>query len=116
VSKFDFNVPCCPALGDAGTVTYRVVQVAAPSGSGEEVEGISHIINPGTANFTTGATGSGVQVLTSPINGQFYVIGSSQEVFSASNPARSIAPRGQNDNVRSTTVNQFVALYIWLPL
>lgn len=82
--------------------------MAAPSGSGEEVESISHIINPSTANFTTGATGSGVQVLTSPINGQFYVIGSSQEVFSAGNPARSIAPRGQNDNVRSTTVNQLL--------
>jgi hypothetical protein len=42
----------CPALGDAGTVTYRVMQVAAPSGSGEEVEGISHIINPQAAPLT----------------------------------------------------------------
>lgn len=95
----------CPEIGETdATVTYRVVQVAAPSASGEEVESISHIINPSSANFSTGAASSGMQVITSPINGQFFVIGSSQEVFSASNPARSIAPRGQNDNARSTTV------------
>jgi len=90
-------------LGEAaGTVTYRVVQVA-PSGTGEDVDGIQHIINP-TANFSTGAGTPGVQVLTSPINGQFYVIGSPQEVFSTGSTARTIAPRGQNDNARGTTV------------
>jgi hypothetical protein len=96
---------CSTGTETAGTVTYRVVQVAASNATGEDVDSIQHIINPTGANFTTGTAAPGVQVLTSPINGQFYVIGSPQEVFSAaSSTARSIAPRGQNDNVRSTTV------------
>ncbi|CAB3376843.1 Hypothetical predicted protein [Cloeon dipterum] len=93
------------SVGDTGnTVTYRVVQVSAP-GTGsvtDEMDGISQIIHP-TTNFTTGATASGVQaVLTSPINGQFYVIGSPQEVFTGTN-TRNIAPRNQSETVRGTT-------------
>ncbi|XP_059480145.1 upstream stimulatory factor 1 [Neocloeon triangulifer] len=90
--------------GDSsGTVTYRVVHVSTPSSSvGEEIDNISQIIHP-TTNFTTGASASGVQaVLTSPINGQFYVIGSPQEVFTGTN-TRNIAPRNQSETVRGST-------------
>lgn len=34
-----------------------------------------------------------VQVLTSPINGQFYVIGNANDVFTTSQTSRSLAPR-----------------------
>ncbi|XP_067011840.1 upstream stimulatory factor 1 isoform X2 [Anabrus simplex] len=76
---------------DAGTVTYRVVQVG---GSGDAVDPLSEIVST-SPGFSTAAGGvqQGVQaVLTSPINGQFYVIGSTQDVFGAQN-TRSLAPR-----------------------
>ncbi|XP_023725237.1 upstream stimulatory factor 2 isoform X7 [Cryptotermes secundus] len=77
--------------GEGGTVTYRVVQVG---GGGDAVDPLPQIVST-SPGFSTGSAGvqQGVQaVLTSPINGQFYVIGSPQDVFGTQNP-RSLAPR-----------------------
>lgn len=79
-------------------VTYRVVQVQRP----ENMETVPQLVqNPTYANASPQ---QGVQALiTNPINGQFYVIGSPQEVFSSSNN-RTIGTRSniQIENVRST--------------
>lgn len=65
------------------TLAYRVVQVANGSPSGTEIE----LPVSQTANNT-------LQVLTSPINGQFYVIGSANDVFTTAQTTRAvIAPR-----------------------
>ncbi|KAJ4431689.1 hypothetical protein ANN_20291 [Periplaneta americana] len=77
--------------GEGGTVTYRVVQVGA---GGDAVDPLPQIVStsPGFSAATAGVQ-QGVQaVLTSPLNGQFYVIGSPQDVFGTQNP-RSLAPR-----------------------
>lgn len=39
------------------------------------------------------AANSTVQVLTSPLNGQFYVLGNANEVFTTAQTSRSLAPR-----------------------
>ncbi|KAG8227799.1 hypothetical protein J437_LFUL006213 [Ladona fulva] len=80
--------------GQAGTVTYRVVQVASP---GESPEVLPQIVSS-PSGFSSPSQ-QGVQaVLTSPLNGQFYVIGSPQDVFGATSQ-RSLAPRtGQLDS------------------
>ncbi|XP_018331257.1 upstream stimulatory factor 2 isoform X2 [Agrilus planipennis] len=66
-----------------GTITYRVLQVD------EGTENMSQIVSSST-NFTN----PGVQqVLTSNLNGQLYVIGSPNDVFSNQSSTRAIAPR-----------------------
>lgn len=79
-------------------VTYRVVSVRP----GENVEGLPQIVSA-NANYAANTAQPGVQaLLTNPINGQFYVIGSPQEVFTQS--PRSLVSRSgiQLENVRST--------------
>ncbi|XP_071453364.1 upstream stimulatory factor 2-like isoform X1 [Hetaerina americana] len=74
--------------GQAGTVTYRVVQVTSP---GDSPEVLPQIVSS-PSGFSSPSP-QGVQaVLTSPINGQFYVIGSPQDVFGTPSQ-RSLAPR-----------------------
>ncbi|KAJ9590609.1 hypothetical protein L9F63_016379 [Diploptera punctata] len=77
-----------------GTVTYRVVQVAG-GGGGDSVDTLPQIVSTSQA-FSTPSAGvqQGVQAVltTSPINGQFYVIGSPQDVFGTQN-SRSLTPR-----------------------
>ncbi|XP_046383242.1 upstream stimulatory factor 2 isoform X4 [Ischnura elegans] len=74
--------------GQAATVTYRVVQVASP---GDSTEVLPQIVSS-SSGFSSPSP-QGVQaVLTSPINGQFYVIGSPQDVFGTPSQ-RSLAPR-----------------------
>jgi len=77
--------------GEGGTVTYRVVQVGGPA---DTVDPLPQIVSTSSGfSATSAGVQQGVQaVLTSPINGQFYVIGSPQDVFGAQNP-RSLAPR-----------------------
>ncbi|XP_075232374.1 upstream stimulatory factor 2-like isoform X2 [Lycorma delicatula] len=78
-------------------VTYRVVQVQRS----ENMDAVPQLVsNP---SYSNSASQQSVQaLLTNPLNGQFYVIGSPQEVFSTAN-SRSLAPRAniQIDNVRS---------------
>lgn len=62
-------------------LTYRVVQVnGGPPGSEMELP-----VNQVGTNT--------VQVLTSPLNGQFYVIGNANDVFTTAQTSRSLAPR-----------------------
>ncbi|CAG5102526.1 Protein of unknown function [Cotesia congregata] len=62
-------------------LAYRVVQVNGNSVSNEiELPVQQHGNNS-------------VQVLTSPINGQFYIVGGTNEVFTTSQTSRSLAPR-----------------------
>lgn len=74
------------AVGDDGmryqeALAYRVVQVNGTS-SGNEIE------------LPVGQPGSNtVQVLTSPLNGQFYVIGNANDVFTTAQTSRSLVPR-----------------------
>ncbi|XP_022901740.1 upstream stimulatory factor 2 isoform X1 [Onthophagus taurus] len=67
-----------------GTITYGVLKVE------DTVDNVSQIVTTGT-NFTS--PGSVQQVLTSNINGQLYVIGSSNDVFVSQTGTRAIAPR-----------------------
>ncbi|XP_076238552.1 upstream stimulatory factor 1 isoform X1 [Calliopsis andreniformis] len=62
-------------------LAYRVVQVNGTAG-GNEIE--LPVTQPG--NNT-------VQVLTSPLNGQFYVIGNANDVFTTAQTSRSLVPR-----------------------
>lgn len=62
------------------TLAYRVVQVNGNSSNSEIELPVTH------------QSGNSVQVLTTPLNGQFYVIGNANEVFTTS-PSRSLAPR-----------------------
>ncbi|XP_011868486.1 PREDICTED: upstream stimulatory factor 2-like isoform X2 [Vollenhovia emeryi] len=66
------------------TLAYRVVQVngTAAIQSANEIE--LPVSQPG--NNT-------VQVLTSPLNGQFYVIGNANDVFTTAQASRSLVPR-----------------------
>ncbi|XP_015176679.1 PREDICTED: upstream stimulatory factor 2-like isoform X1 [Polistes dominula] len=74
------------AVGDNGmryqeALAYRVVQVNGNS-SNNEIE------------LPVGQPGSNtVQVLTSPLNGQFYVIGNANDVFTTAQTSRSLVPR-----------------------
>ena len=62
-------------------LTYRVVQVnGAPNATEMDIP----------VNQSGGNT---VQVLTSPLNGQFYVIGNANDVFTTAQTSRSLAPR-----------------------
>ncbi|XP_071566165.1 upstream stimulatory factor 1 isoform X1 [Temnothorax nylanderi] len=77
------------------TLAYRVVQVngTAAIQSANEIE--LPVSQPG--NNT-------VQVLTSPLNGQFYVIGNANDVFTTAQTSRSLVPRTttlQIENPRS---------------
>lgn len=74
------------AVGEDGiryqeTLAYRVVQVNGGT-TGNEIE-----------LPVTQSANSTVQVLTSPLNGQFYVIGNANEVFTTAQTSRSLAPR-----------------------
>ncbi|KAG7199205.1 hypothetical protein KM043_018076 [Ampulex compressa] len=74
------------AVGEDGVryqeaLAYRVVQVNGTSGA-SEIE--LPVAQPG--NNT-------VQVLTSPLNGQFYVIGNANDVFTTGQTSRSLVPR-----------------------
>lgn len=61
------------------TLSYRVVQVNGAANNEIELP----------------VTQAPLQVLTSPINGQFYVIGNANDVFTTAQTSRSvIAPRG----------------------
>ncbi|OAD52579.1 Upstream stimulatory factor 2 [Eufriesea mexicana] len=62
-------------------LAYRVVQVNGTT-AGNEIE--LPVTQPG--NNT-------VQVLTSPLNGQFYVIGNANDVFTTAQTSRSLVPR-----------------------
>lgn len=62
-------------------LAYRVVQVNGAT-AGNEIE--LPVTQPG--NNT-------VQVLTSPLNGQFYVIGNANDVFTTAQTSRSLVPR-----------------------
>ncbi|XP_034939733.1 upstream stimulatory factor 1 isoform X2 [Chelonus insularis] len=76
------------------TLAYRVVQVNGNTVSNE-------IELPMTAQGN-----NAVQVLTSPINRQFYVIGNANDVFTTSQATRSLAPRTttlQIETPRNTT-------------
>ncbi|XP_024937034.1 upstream stimulatory factor 1 isoform X2 [Cephus cinctus] len=87
------------AVGEDGmryqeTLAYRVVQVNGTT-AGNEIE----LPVAQQANNT-------VQVLTSPINGQFYVIGNANDVFTTAQTSRSLTPRGttlQIETPRCTT-------------
>lgn len=74
------------AVGDDGmryqeALAYRVVQVNGNSNSNE-------------IELPVGQPGSNtVQVLTSPLNGQFYVIGNANDVFTTAQTSRSLVPR-----------------------
>ncbi|XP_035726067.1 upstream stimulatory factor 2-like isoform X1 [Vespa mandarinia] len=74
------------AVGDDGmryqeALAYRVVQVNGTSSSNE-------------IELPVGQPGSNtVQVLTSPLNGQFYVIGNANDVFTTAQTSRSLVPR-----------------------
>ncbi|KAK3932850.1 Upstream stimulatory factor 1, partial [Frankliniella fusca] len=70
--------------GDGGTLTtYRVVQVGDSDQLSQIVPSPAYSPNSSSAQA----------VLTSPLNGQFYVIGSPQEVFGNTQVQRSLAPR-----------------------
>ncbi|XP_035726156.1 upstream stimulatory factor 2-like isoform X2 [Vespa mandarinia] len=79
-------VDCEEAVGDDGmryqeALAYRVVQVNGTSSSNE-------------IELPVGQPGSNtVQVLTSPLNGQFYVIGNANDVFTTAQTSRSLVPR-----------------------
>ena len=87
------------AMGDDGMryqegLTYRVVQV----NGGPNVNEMDLPVNQQGANS--------VQVLTSPLNGQFYVIGNANDVFTTAQTSRSLAPRAatlQIDTPRSSS-------------
>lgn len=65
------------------TLAYRVVQVnSAALQSTNEIE--LPVSQPG--NNT-------VQVLTSPLNGQFYIVGNANDVFTTAQTSRSLVPR-----------------------
>ncbi|XP_063978738.1 upstream stimulatory factor 1 isoform X2 [Diachasmimorpha longicaudata] len=73
-------------------LAYRVVQVNGNS--------VANEIELPVAQQGNGA----VQVLTSPINGQFYVIGNANDVFSTAQGTRSLTPRNmQIDTPRTAT-------------
>ncbi|XP_011298095.1 upstream stimulatory factor 2 isoform X2 [Fopius arisanus] len=74
------------------TLAYRVVQVNGNA-----------VANEIELPVTQQGNGA-VQVLTSPINGQFYVIGNPNDVFSTTQATRSLTPRTvQIDTPRNTT-------------
>lgn len=60
------------------TLAYRVVHVNGAPNSDIELPTV---------------TQAPLQVLTSPINGQFYVIGSANDVFTTAQTSRSVIPR-----------------------
>ncbi|KAK9309185.1 hypothetical protein QLX08_001131 [Tetragonisca angustula] len=62
-------------------LAYRVVQVNGTT-AGNEIE--LPVTQPGSNT---------VQVLTSPLNGQFYVIGNANDVFTTAQTSRSLVPR-----------------------
>lgn len=65
------------------TLAYRVVQVNSTAlQSANEIE--LPVSQPG--NNT-------VQVLTSPLNGQFYIVGNANDVFTTAQTSRSLVPR-----------------------
>ncbi|GLH10585.1 Uncharacterized protein GBIM_15518 [Gryllus bimaculatus] len=78
---------------EGSTVTYRVVQLG---GAGDSADSLSEIVTAAPGFSAT----AGVQqaVLTNPINGQFYVIGS-QEMLCAQSP-RSLAPRASRSTIQ----------------
>ncbi|XP_001604715.2 upstream stimulatory factor 1 [Nasonia vitripennis] len=76
-------VDCDDAVGEDGmryqeTLAYRVVHVNGA---------------PNTEIELPNVTQAPLQVLTSPINGQFYVIGSANDVFTTAQTSRSVIPR-----------------------
>lgn len=74
--------------GDGGTLTtYRVVQV----GDSDQIPQI--VSSPAYSPNSSQAV-----LASAPLNGQFYVIGSPQEVFGASQVQRSLAPRLNSSN------------------
>lgn len=76
------------------TLAYRVIQVNGNTVSNEIELPVAQQGN------------NAVQVLTSPINGQFYVIGNANDVFTTSQSSRSLAPRTatlQIENPRNST-------------
>lgn len=92
------------------TLAYRVVQVNGTTAiqSANEIE--LPVSQPG--NNT-------VQVLTSPLNGQFYVIGNANDVFTTAQASRSLVPRAttlQIETPRNCTSGlkkvRFNAIYI----
>lgn len=74
------------------TLAYRVVEVNG-SATGDEIE------LPVQAGSNT------VQVLTSPINGQFYVIGSANDVFTTAQTARTLNPRTTHLQIETPRTN-----------
>lgn len=73
-------------------LAYRVVQVngTAAIQSANEIE--LPVSQPG--NNT-------VQVLTSPLNGQFYVIGNANDVFTTAQTSRTLVPRSTTLQIES---------------
>ncbi|XP_046981556.1 upstream stimulatory factor 2 isoform X1 [Schistocerca americana] len=78
---------------DSGTVTYRVVQVTGGDSPEHQMPQVVATAGDGTTFATAGPATPGIQaVLTNPLNGQVYVIGSTPEVFTTQT-ARPVATR-----------------------
>lgn len=96
-------------------LAYRVVQVngTAAIQSANEIE--LPVSQPG--NNT-------VQVLTSPLNGQFYVIGNANDVFTTAQASRSLVPRAatlQIETPRNCTaglkkvaIHHYIVIYLYV--
>lgn len=93
----------------SGMITYRVLQME------DGVESVPQIVTTGT-NFPNSNV---QQVLTSNINGQVFVIGSSNDVFAAQAGTRAIAPRSSvidgstsaNPNIKRVSAFFFLRLF-----
>lgn len=79
-----------------GLITYRVLQVDESG-----VEAVPQIVSTGS-NFSNSSM---PQVITSNLNGQLYVIGTPNDVFSGQSSARAIAPRS---SIIENTDNRFI--------
>ncbi|RZF40662.1 hypothetical protein LSTR_LSTR012763 [Laodelphax striatellus] len=83
-------------------VTYRVVHVQG----NDSMESVPQIVSTSSPTYSNASQQTNVQaLLSSQLNGQFYVIGSPQEVFSPTNQ-RSLSPRAsriENGITRTTT-------------
>ncbi|XP_022194762.1 upstream stimulatory factor 1 isoform X2 [Nilaparvata lugens] len=76
-------------------VTYRVVHVQG----NDSMESVPQIVSTSSPTYSNASQQTNVQaLLSSQLNGQFYVIGSPQDVFSPTNQ-RSLSPRAtRNEN------------------
>nr|QIR83255.1 upstream stimulatory factor USF [Locusta migratoria] len=89
---------------DSGTVTYRVVQVTGGDSPEHQLPQVVATAGDGTTFTAAGPATPGIQaVLTNPLNGQVYVIGSTPEVFTTQT-ARPVAARPSESSLGRTII------------